>query len=205
MNRRALLLDAIERLAVVVLYGALVARIVAGIRVDSVGLGNLLLLPSEGLVLVFVLVRRRTNDVSWRMRDWLLALAATSAPMLVEARPGHGLVPPFAGAVVIVTGMLVQLHAKLVLGRSFGCIPANRGLKTAGPYRFVRHPMYAGYALSHLGYAMMNPTWWNVALYAMAATLQLARLLAEERLLERDVAYRRYRELVRHRLLPGLF
>ena len=37
-------------------------------------------------------------------------------------------------------GLYVQISGKLILGRSFGLIAANRGIKVAGPYRIVRHP-----------------------------------------------------------------
>ncbi|WP_394821733.1 methyltransferase family protein [Pendulispora albinea] len=205
MKKYALVLDLVERLFVVVLYGALIARIVGAIGAQTVSLGNLLLVPSEGMVLVFVVLRRGSLDVSTRPRDWALATMATAAPMLVTPDPGHSLVSPALAGSIIVWGTLVQLHAKLVLGRSFGCVPANRGLKYSGPYRFVRHPMYAGYALAHLGFALMNASARNVALYAICSGLQLLRLMAEERLLGADVRYRRYCAVVRYRVIPGLF
>jgi protein-S-isoprenylcysteine O-methyltransferase Ste14 len=65
--------------------------------------------------------------------------------------------------------------------------------------------MYAGYMLSHVAFALMNPTWWNLAMYLTCDALQIPRLLAEERLLGRDEAYRRYQSLVTYRLLPGVF
>jgi protein-S-isoprenylcysteine O-methyltransferase Ste14 len=204
MKTRPLLLDAFERVLVLLAYGWLVARIVASYRASG-DFANLLLLPSEGAVFVFVLLRRRTEDVSRRTGDWALALAATFAPMLVTPGVRHALIPPTAGALLLVTGILIQVHAKLVLGKSFGCVPANRGLKVAGPYRLVRHPMYSGYMLSHVAFALMNPTWWNLAMYLTCDALLVPRLLAEERLLSRDEAYRRYQSVVTYRLVPGVF
>ena len=150
-------------------------------------------------------MRRYADQLSTRARDWVLAIAASSAPLLVSAKPGCPLIPPEAGGVALVTGIVVQLHAKVSLGRSFGCVPANRGLKDGGPYRFVRHPMYAGYMLSHLAFALMNPSLWNAGMYAVCTGLQIPRLLAEERLLACDQRYRRYCELVPYRLFPGVF
>jgi protein-S-isoprenylcysteine O-methyltransferase Ste14 len=203
---KALLLDLFERVLVAALYASLVLRIGASTFAGG-SWASALVLPSEGLVLVFVLLRRKTEDVSERPVDWALALVATSAPLLVapSTSPGHSLVPPAAAAAVFLMGILVQVHAKVVLGRSFGCVPANRGVRLAGPYRFVRHPMYAGYMLSHAAFLAMNPSWWNVALYVACDGLQIPRLLAEERLLSRDEAYRRYASTVPHRLIPGVF
>lgn len=197
-------LDGAERLLVLALYGWLVARLVIGYGHDG-RLANLLLLPSEGLVVVFMLLRRRASEISRHPGEWLLAIAATCIPMLVTPGVGNSPIPPAVGATVLLMGLLVQVHAKVTLGRSIGCIPANRGLKLAGPYRFVRHPMYAGYLLSHMAFLAMNPTPWNLALYAACYGLQVPRLLAEERLLGRDARYREYQADVRHRIIPGIF
>ena len=201
---RALWLDLAERLFVLALYGWLVARMVEGFRAGG-GPGSLLLLPSEGLVVVFVLLRRRTEKISPRPHEWLLALLATCAALLVTPIHRPPPIHPMVGSVLMIMGMLIQLHAKVHLGRSFGLVAAHRGLSLGGPYKLVRHPMYAGYMLSHLGYLAFNPTWWNFALYAIGDSLQIPRLLAEERLLANDEHYRRYQSTVRYRLFPGLF
>jgi protein-S-isoprenylcysteine O-methyltransferase Ste14 len=192
-----------ERLVVLALYSWLAARLWAGIW-DEGKYANLLLLLSEGLVIAFMLVRRRARDVSLHPGEWFLALSATCLPLLASPG-GEKLVPGVVAAAVLLVGILVQLHAKVTLGRSFGLIPANRGLKLKGPYRFVRHPMYAGYLLCHLGYLAVNPTWWNLSVYSLCIGLQLLRLLAEERLLTRDEGYRTYRAAVPYRLIPAVF
>jgi protein-S-isoprenylcysteine O-methyltransferase Ste14 len=197
-------LDWIERAAVVALYAWLVLRILAGYQAQGT-LANLILLPSEGLVVLLMLIRRTTRDLSRRPGEWLLAFGATTASLLVCPGVGRALVPPVAAAVAMFMGLLVQLHAKIVLGRSFGCVPANRGLKLAGPYRFVRHPMYAGYLLTHVAFFLMNPTVWNLGIYCLCYGLQVPRLLAEERLLSRESCYVSYMAAVRYRLIPGVF
>jgi protein-S-isoprenylcysteine O-methyltransferase Ste14 len=106
---------------------------------------------------------------------------------------------------LLITGMVIQVHAKLTLGRSFGCVPAHRGLQLSGPYRFVRHPMYAGYLVSHAAFLLMNPSLRNTAVYGGCYALQIPRILSEERLLARDPAYREYQRAVPYRLIPGVF
>jgi protein-S-isoprenylcysteine O-methyltransferase Ste14 len=191
-------------LLVLGLYGWLVARLVSKYLTDG-GVVNLLLLPSEGMVVVFLLVRRPAATISRRPAEWLLALAATVSPMLVNTGIGQALIPVAAAAFLLLMGMLFQVWAKLTLGRSLGLVPAHRGLRVSGPYRYVRHPMYAGYLLSHLAYLLVNPTWWNLAIYGLCYGVQVPRLLAEERLLQRDPSYRAYESAVRSRLIPGVF
>jgi protein-S-isoprenylcysteine O-methyltransferase Ste14 len=197
-------LDWLERLFVLGLYGWLVARLLGKYLADG-GMVNLLLLPSEGVVVVFLLVRRPAATISRRPVEWLWALVATISPMLVNTGIGEPLIPVMAAAFLLLMGLLVQVWAKLTLGRSLGLVPAHRGLKLSGPYRYVRHPMYAGYLLSHLAFLLVNPTWWNLAVYGLCYGLQIPRLLAEERLLHRDPRYRTYERVVRSRLLPGVF
>jgi protein-S-isoprenylcysteine O-methyltransferase Ste14 len=193
-----------ERLVTLALYAWFVSRILTSSLQDG-GMVNLLFLPSEGLVVFFLLIRRRATMISRRAGDWLVALVATNDSLLVSPVPGRALVPVQWAAGVLLAGMLIQILAKITLGRSLGCVPAHRGLKLSGPYRFLRHPMYAGYLLSHLAFLGVNPSVWNGAVYALGWGLQLYRIRAEERLLSRDPSYVHYRSIVRYRLVPGVF
>ncbi len=197
-------LDWIERLLVLAFYVWMVARLLGSYWTDG-GIANLLMLPSEGLVVLFLLLRRRARRISTHPGEWLLALVGTCSPMLIHPETAHALVSPQIGATLVLMGMVIQIFAKLALGTSLGCVPAHRGLKLHGPYRFIRHPMYAGYALGHIGFLLMNATLWNLILYLGSESVMVFRLLAEERLLSGDPRYREYRTQVRYRLVPGLF
>jgi protein-S-isoprenylcysteine O-methyltransferase Ste14 len=197
-------LDWLERSLALGLYVWLVFRIVRSYALHG-GVVDLLLLPSEGLVVFFFLIRRPALAISRRVGDWLAALTATCAGLLVSPVPGRALVPLQLAAGLLLAGMIIQILAKVTLGRSIGCVPANRGLKLAGVYRFIRHPMYLGYFLSEAAFLAVNPTLPNTGIYLLCWGLQLYRLSAEERLLSRDPRYCRYRKVVRYRLVPGLF
>lgn len=160
---------------------------------------------SETAVMVFTLIRRPTEAISLRLGDWMLASTATLAPLLII--PNEDPYPHLAGVALflIFFGNCWQAWAKLVLRRSFGITPANRGVKISGCYRFVRHPMYAGYLAVHIGVLGLMFSPYNLLIYAIGWTAQILRLLAEERLLSEDPAYREYMQQVRWRLIPGIF
>jgi protein-S-isoprenylcysteine O-methyltransferase Ste14 len=164
-----------------------------------------LVMVSETAVLVFTLIRRPTDAISLRPGDWMLAFTATTAPLLiVTADEPSALLAPL-GVFLLFLGNCWQAYAKLILRRSFGIAPANRGIKITGPYRFMRHPMYAGYLAVHIGVLAVMFSWWNLAVYAIGWTAQIYRLIAEERLLSEDSEYRDYAAQVRWRLIPGVF
>ena len=163
-----------------------------------------LVLISEGLAVALILLRRRAVAADFSPYAALVALVGTGAPLLVTA-PGGGVIPALAGFWMMVAGLLLNISAKVALNRSFGLAAANRGVKQAGPYRFLRHPMYAGYATTQLAFLLLNPCLWNFAVYALSWSVQILRIRAEERVLLEDPAYRAYAAQVRFRLAPGLY
>ena len=120
-------LDWFERLLVLAFYLWLVQRLLGNYWSEG-GLANLLLLPSEGLVVVLLLVRRPARTISTHPGEWLLALGGTCSALLVQAEPAQALVSPLVGGTVVLMGMMGQLFAKIALGSSLGCVPAHRGL-----------------------------------------------------------------------------
>lgn len=164
-----------------------------------------LVLIAETSIALFVLFRRPTERISMRLGDWLLAATATYAPLLII--PSEEIWPaiePLAVALVMF-GNVVQISGKLFLRRSFGIAPANRGIKRDGMYRFVRHPIYAGYLFTHIGILMVMPSLVNLVIYAIGWWAQILRIDAEERLLSQDPDYREYLTQTRWRLIPGLY
>jgi protein-S-isoprenylcysteine O-methyltransferase Ste14 len=203
-TRWAGMLDHMEGVAVLSLYAWLVVRLV-GAYLSEGGAANLLLLPSEGMVVGFVLFRRSAVGVSQQPGDWALGFGATVTPLLLQPAASSGFLPSHLGAALLLFGMLIQLHAKVSLGRSIGCVAANRGLKFSGPYRYVRHPMYLGYLVSDMAFGGMNATVWNLSVLVLTGMLQVGRVLAEERFLQTDPQYREYTNQVQYRLIPGVF
>jgi protein-S-isoprenylcysteine O-methyltransferase Ste14 len=165
---------------------------------------SLLWIVSEGLVVILFVVRRTTETVSRSPWDWSIAICGSMCFFLV--RPSATAVIPVAlGVVLQITGLLIQALGKATLGRSFGVLAANRGVVSTGPYRLVRHPIYLGYLVTHVGFLLTNLSGRNLAVYAIGYTFQVLRIRAEEALLGADDAYQDYCAHVRYRLLPRVF
>ena len=198
-------LDLLERAAVLALFASFAVRNYHAIVDKGQGF-NAVMVASEALVALFVLIRRPSANVTHSAGDWVLAFAATAGPLLARASSsGHPLIPQGSGVMLLLMGLGMQVWAKLTLRRSFGIVPANRGVKADGPYRFVRHPMYLGYVTVHIGFLLLSPNLWNLAVYGASFATQIFRILAEERLLGLDPAYASFQARTRYRLLPGVF
>jgi protein-S-isoprenylcysteine O-methyltransferase Ste14 len=158
---------------------------------------------AEMLSVFFVLIRK-PGAITLTPYAVAIALIGTAVPLL--ARPGGtALLPIAVTSTLMFGGLLITILAKVALNRSFGLVAANRGVKNRGPYRIVRHPMYLGYFLTEAGFLLGNFNLQLVALYAVAWTAQILRVLEEERILGCDPAYAAYSKAVSFRVVPGLF
>ena len=201
---RVILLDILERTVVVLLFGHF-AFVMLTTPAGTAGILSLILLVSESLPVFLILIRRQANALSDKTVDWLLALMGSILPLLAVPAAAGALVPAGVCGTIMLVGLYVQISAKVFLGRSFGLVAANRGIKVTGPYRIVRHPMYAGYTIIHVGFLLSFPSLWNAVLYSTQLAIQMARLLREELLLNQDQSYRDYAARVRYRLIPMIF
>lgn len=191
-------LDGLERVVVVVLFAFLAYRFAPSVGSHPF---NIVYLVAELIVMLMVLFRRSTDQISVAPRDWAIGFAGTFASMMMVPEQPVAALSGIAQA-VLTTGLIVSVAAKLQLGRSFGLIAANRGLKTTGVYGLVRHPMYLGYFFVQAGALMLNFSVWNVVVLLVWAGMQILRMNAEERVLGGDPVYAAHMERVRYRLIP---
>ncbi|MBI2833862.1 MAG: DUF1295 domain-containing protein [Acidobacteria bacterium] len=166
---------------------------------------GLLLLLSELLVVILTIVRRRAAivDRTWSAR--VIATVSLLGPPLLRPAIGADLVPEIVTAPFSACGLMIVIAGKLALGRSFGLMPANRGIVCAGPYRWVRHPIYLGYLITHFAFVVAHATWWNITAFLIADAALMARAVYEECTLRTDPAYVSYEQRVRWRVVPGAF
>ena len=171
--------------------------------------------PSRVTLLLLVVANCFTTGLSLivrtpRRRDWrpialLCALGGTYGCVAYNFKTGAEIVPQSIGVLLQMSGIAWQLFAKVSLRRSFGVLPANRGVVSRGAYRFIRHPMYLGYFVTDLGFLLTNFTVYNLSVLIVQMSCQVGRILQEERMLSGDERYRHYRDQVRFRLIPKVF
>jgi protein-S-isoprenylcysteine O-methyltransferase Ste14 len=187
-------------------YGFAVRNLAAVWWADRSRLTLLLLLLSEGFTLMLVLLAQtaRHRDTSWAAV--LLNVYAAFSYVLFDPRVTTPLIPETVGAAFQVCGTLWQLAAKVAIGRSFGVLPALRGVVIRGPYRVVRHPIYLGYLVGHIGFLLVNFSWRNLIVLSILYGVQVLRITREEAILATNSAdYRLYRQRVRWRLIPFIY
>jgi protein-S-isoprenylcysteine O-methyltransferase Ste14 len=132
---------------------------------------------------------------------------------------GLGFVPPdwpdgaqralsVAGVVLAIAGAAFGVWASRSLGRGFTPFPRPPeagALVERGPYRIVRHPVYAGGLLFFLGYSLHSGPLALAATGLLAVVWALKARVEERHLRARYVEYAAYAARVRFRLVPGVY
>ena len=158
-----------------------------------------------------------------RAKSWdrvLLPITAIVGPLLVWLVAGldkrFGWSPPVslavevAGFIIMITGYGVGTWAALV-NRFFSAvvrIQTERGhtVVTGGPYRFVRHPGYAGGALAYLAMPLALGALGAFVPAVLTVAAIVVRTALEDRTLQAELpGYTSYAQKTRYRLLPGIW
>ncbi len=140
----------------------------------------LFLITSEIATFLGLLLSRWAKQTDYPPLALAMVASAYSYTILLDATAGISLIPEPVGAVVQIVAICWTIFAKASLGRSFGLLPANRGVVVRGAYRWVRHPIYAGYLFIHLGFLAVNFGLRNLVVLSLLYFIQIGRLLREE-------------------------
>jgi len=171
-----------------------------------------------GLMADRVRFGREQQVESWdRVLAPLMAVSVLYLLVIVAALDHrYGWTTPFAtwvhvaGLLLCAAGYWFSAWA-LVENRFFTStvrIQTERGHKVcdSGPYRFVRHPGYAGILLCVAGMPLALDTLWTFAAAGFALVVSVVRTALEDRtLIEELPGYREYARRVPYRLFPGLW
>lgn len=157
------------------------------------------------ITLVFLL-RRPSKLTSKKVVDWIVAIAGTFIAYLYSfsgTQPIFPLLLPAAYVIMVLAAFLSAI-AIVTLGRSFGIVPANRGIKTKGLYAVVRHPLYSLYALLDIGWILHCSSARNCCVFVLYCLIIYSRAKREEKVLRQDPAYQEYALKTRYMFLPGI-
>lgn len=184
-----------------------------------------------GFVISRVLVARRNPDLiaerarylqhadakPWdRQLSLLLGVGGALIPLVagLDARFDGSGVFSLAAILVsllgIVAGYVLGSYA-LIENRFFSGmvrIQTDRGhqVVSSGPYRWIRHPGYAGALLTYLATPIFLESAWTFLPVLFTAIVLVVRTILEDRTLHEELpGYRQYAQRVRYRLLPGVW
>jgi len=104
------------------------------------------------------LSNRLPADQSVMLHQRLFAYFSKCIPFFYHASSpaASGLIRAIAGPLAL-AGSLLSTWALFDLGRRFGVAPARRGdICRTGAYRWLRHPIYLGYAMVELSGTLLN-------------------------------------------------
>jgi protein-S-isoprenylcysteine O-methyltransferase Ste14 len=114
------------------------------------------------------------------------------------------------GFVLLAAGYVLSDWA-VVVNRFFAPVvrvDAEQGhtVVTGGPYRLMRHPGYAGAALTYTSTPLILGSWWAFTPAALTILVIIIRTALEDRTLRAELpGYAEYAQDVRWRLVPGVW
>lgn len=168
------------------------------------GAANMVWLTGAAVMAVMSFARFAARSATVNLRTMAASGAMLILPCFMRPIDRSTGVLATLGLVFELGGVMLTQVARVYMGRSFGILPANRGIVSKGPFRWVRHPIYFGWLVLSIGYAMSYTNPRNVILIVATLPFMVWRIEQEEAHLSADPNYRSYMDRVRYRLLPGL-
>jgi protein-S-isoprenylcysteine O-methyltransferase Ste14 len=158
--------------------------------------GTLMMLWGVSELLLNLFKRSKSNAVSkdrhslkliWLVNLTAITLGIMAAYRLPAGRIHLGQIGLEIGYCLFVPGLVLRWWSIIYLGRFFTtnvAIATDHRLIDSGPYRFIRHPSYAGGLMTLLGFTLCIPNWasWLLILVPCCA-VQLWRIHVEEQAL----------------------
>jgi protein-S-isoprenylcysteine O-methyltransferase Ste14 len=190
--------------AIVSILGFAISRMLAGRR-------------NPGLLAERARLLQHADAEAWdKVLAPLVGLGGALIPLVagLEARlawsPANSLPLEILALAAILAGYALGSYALIANPFFSGMvrIQSERGhqIVTSGPYRWVRHPGYAGALLTYIATPIFLDTPWAFLPAAFLTVVLVIRTNLEDRTLQQRMAgYQDYARRVRFRLLPGVW
>ena len=187
-------------------FSFLIAMIPAAraLSLSLVGLANIVWLSGAAIMGILSFVRTPPRSTMVNARTLAATAGMLFLPCFMRPVGGSSGGAALCGVALELLGIALTQVARVYMGRSFGILPANRGVVSKGPFSSIRHPIYFGWLVLSIGYAMSYPTARNILLIATTLPFMVWRIQQEETLLSNDPEYCTYERRVRFRLWPGV-
>jgi protein-S-isoprenylcysteine O-methyltransferase Ste14 len=165
-----------------------------------------LFFTQAALFVLTMLIRRSPVRISSDPWFWAVACVNSYYNLLTAGllRAGVPIAPGLCVNGLAVLGVWIAIFARLSLGRNIGLVPAQRKIVTSGMYRYVRHPIYSGYLISAISWALSCFSVVNAIAIGFGIAVCVIKTYMEEAFLSQDAEYAAYMARVRWRWLPGL-
>jgi protein-S-isoprenylcysteine O-methyltransferase Ste14 len=155
----------------------------------------------------------RHDDIKVLVR--LVAFGGAAVPIVagidaIYGRPAFAWPLKSVALLVLLAGYVLS-SAALIENRFFSGvvrIQRDRGqcVVSSGPYRWIRHPGYAGAVLAYLAVPFLLDSWWAcVPSLLLVVALVVRTRLEDSTLMDELPGYRVYAERVRCRLVPRVW
>ena len=168
------------------------------------GLANLVWITGAAIMAVMTFARFAPRSATVNLQTIVASGGMLVLPCFMRPINESSGALAMTGLILELIGVALTQVSRIYMGRSFGILPANRGIISNGPFQWVRHPIYLGWLVLSIGYAMFYVNGRNVMLIAIMCALMIWRIFQEEAHLSVDPAYRGYMDRVRYRLVPGI-
>jgi protein-S-isoprenylcysteine O-methyltransferase Ste14 len=188
-----------------------------GVNLGIVAFNMVVLLPTSP-ELIAERGRVKENVAGWdRLLAPAVSLVGPLTTLVVSALDGRFGWPVRMPLAVEMVGLVVAVAGYLMFTWSMASnkffagvvrIQTERGhtVETGGPYRYVRHPGYAGMIIFTLATPVLLGSVWGLIPAGLTVAVVVLRTTLEDRTLQAELGgYEEYAGQVRYRLVPGVW
>jgi protein-S-isoprenylcysteine O-methyltransferase Ste14 len=163
----------------------------------------LFLMLQFSLLIIRSMPKQKSVGIIPRAVALMGTLTTVATPLLPRAEISETVA--MISIILVFVGSAGAAYSLSWLGRSFSILPEARALVVRGPYRLIRHPLYAFEIVSMLGIILQFKQPYALLQAALLIALQMTRMHYEERVLTATFSsYAPYAQKTA-RLIPGVY